>query len=119
MFSNIRDIAHTAQRIHYLTRDLYKVLDDELKHELAHAWSLPHNPRFMKKLQMIQDLAESIHATPDLLKSRIAYIIQRIHEIIMERIELSRLETNPGAQSFNNEVDLDLPNDLELSSLVD
>ena len=70
---------------HIQFRDLYKPLDDDLKWDLEYAWSLPHNPRFVGKLQMVQDLALPLShplPNPNLDKSKIAYIVRTIRNIV-------------------------------------
>ena len=64
--------------------DIYHTLDDDLKQDLEYAWSLPHNPRFVEQMQMVQEIAQSYDAslTPNLEKSMIAYILWTIRKIV-------------------------------------
>jgi hypothetical protein len=65
--------------------DIYHILDDDLKRKLVYAWSLPHNPRFVGKLQMVHDIASSLKG-PYPIKSMAAYIVRTVRQIVTVNI---------------------------------
>lgn len=70
---------------HYvLPQDIYRILDDGLKQDLIYAWSLPHNPRFAGKIQMVLHIASSLSSATDPIPVRllIAYVVRILREIV-------------------------------------
>ncbi|PPQ84243.1 hypothetical protein CVT26_013047 [Gymnopilus dilepis] len=106
-----------------LPRDLYSVLDVELKSDLAYAWSLAPNRRFLLKMECIQERAYALQTTPDMdfIRSRIAYLIRAIKRAVVERIELSRLQLEGDKTTLEVEpmASWDQGSESEMPSLVD
>ncbi|KIM35090.1 hypothetical protein M413DRAFT_32762 [Hebeloma cylindrosporum] len=100
-------------------RDLYALRDDDLKHKLAYAWTLPANARFIGRMKSVQDGVNELLPTTELLKSRINHFIRQIRNIVIERIELHRVRLkgpnfkdmleSPGHVDVCDNVELDLP----------
>jgi len=121
-------------------RDLYSLLDDDLKYKLEYAWTLPLNTRFITRMKSIQDGVNELLPATECLKSSIYYFIRRIREIVIvstyislsstsldldtgpqERIELHRMLIEPPI--FDDGLDLldhhPDPCDDELPGLID
>ena len=83
-----RCLSSPSQSFSSSIRDLYSLLDDNLKYKLAYAWSLPSNARFITKMKTIQDAANELSPATE-FKSRIYYLIRNIRETVIVSTYLS------------------------------
>lgn len=125
----LADTSSVFRSIH----DGYLILDSDLKYQLAYAWSLPLNTRFIERMKDIQDAVNRLLPTTEFLNSRIYYLIRQIRQTVMvsyiyplriaidtglqERIELHRLQIDSELPVFEH--DSDSHDDDELPGLID